>query len=112
MINCVVEFFRGPPNKLLLGDITLSQATSRSREIIGISKIIVHPKYQPPLTYHDIALVKMSRKINITKSIMPACLPQAEDDLLRRVDKKKFTASGFGITGVGGMRHKALIIML
>lgn len=43
---------------------------------------------------------------------MPACLPQAEDDLLRRVDKKKFTASGFGITGVGGTTQSDANLML
>lgn len=95
-------FFRGPPTKLLLGDITLSHATSKTREIIGISKILVHPQYRPPLTYHDIALIKMSKKVTITKSIRPACLPQAEEDVLRRIDTKTFTAAGFGITGAGG----------
>ncbi|CAL8083340.1 unnamed protein product [Orchesella dallaii] len=42
---------------------------------------------------------------------MPACLPQAEDDLLKRVNSKNFTASGFGITGVGEAQSDTLQIV-
>jgi len=109
--HCVVNQYAGPPTQLLLGDITLSKKTSNTREIIGVSKVFVHPLYQPPLTYHDIALIKMSRKVNITKSIMPACLPQAKDDLLRKVNSKNFTAAGFGITGAGEVQSDTLQVV-
>jgi len=73
--------------------------------MLGVSNVFVHPNYQPPQTYHDIAIIQMSKKIKLSKSIMPACLPQAEDDLLKKISEKNFTAAGYGITGVGGKSH-------
>lgn len=71
--------------------------------------MFVHPNYRPPLTYHDIALIKVDRKINLSKSVMPACLPQAKHDLLRNISGQIFTASGFGVTGAGGTTTKYYI---
>ncbi|ODN01061.1 Serine protease snake [Orchesella cincta] len=101
----------GPPTKLLLGDITLSKRTSNTREMSGVARVFVHPNYKPPQTYHDIAIIQMSRKIRLSKSIMPACLPQAEDDLLKKVSSKNFTASGYGITGVGEAQSDTLQVV-
>lgn len=40
----------------------------------NISKIILHPKYRPSSYYHDIALIKLMRRVEFTEFIRPACL--------------------------------------
>lgn len=50
---------------------------------IPIAEIIPHPQYNPnnPSKHHDIALLKLARKVNFTDFIQPICLPLLEYDL-------------------------------
>lgn len=89
----------GRPKKVLLGDITLDDGTTGSRVILNISEYIKHPEYKPPLSYNDIALLKLDRKVNITRSVLPACLPEPE----KRFDRKaNVSTAGWGKLGFGG----------
>ncbi|KAK2902890.1 hypothetical protein QQF64_010245 [Cirrhinus molitorella] len=60
-------------------------------------KIIIHPNYQKvgrgsPSNYnHDIALIKMSKRVPLGRNIRPVCLPKKTDE-----PKGDATISGFG----------------
>jgi len=91
------------PQKLLLGEISLHHEFSPSRLIVEIENVITHPKYQSPFVYNDIALLKMSKKINISRAIYPACLPQTKHNLFgAAIKNQNFTAAGWGVLGNGG----------
>ncbi|XP_064618831.1 trypsin-like [Lineus longissimus] len=74
--------------------------TEASQQNIGISRIIVHPKYNSFTSKHDIALLKLSRPVAFSNEIQPVCLPDAND---ASVEWKtgldlKCTATGWGNT--------------
>ena len=89
----------------MLGDISLEEKNSGkkqtgSRLVLGISEYIKHPEYAHPSSYNDIALIRLDQRINITRSILPACLPDPE----KRFDRKvNVTTAGWGRTGFAGM---------
>lgn len=62
-------------------------------EIISIERF---PKFRP--RYNDIALIKLKKKVTVTKYVMPACLWN-KPDLPSGI---KLQASGFGKTDNGG----------
>jgi hypothetical protein len=60
--------FRGKPVKVLLGDITLGISSSNfSRLLVDVAETIIHPGYKPPLTYHDLALVRLKEKVKFSR---------------------------------------------
>ncbi|KAL0269884.1 UNVERIFIED_CONTAM: hypothetical protein PYX00_007471 [Menopon gallinae] len=72
--HCAVRS-AGKPVRVRLGDYNLhSTNDGATPEDYSISEIINHPDYKPPAKYHDIALLKLGRRVNIRKNIRPACL--------------------------------------
>lgn len=52
-----------------------------------VSDIIVHPDYNATSYFNDIALIKLSRNVEITNYVRPCCLWD-EDPSLERVENK------------------------
>lgn len=48
-------------------------ATNRS-----VDQIILHPNFQPDNYDNDIALVRLSQKVELNELIQPVCLPQPQ----------------------------------
>ncbi len=88
----------------MLGDINLKQRPSilsrTRRVIVKIVEYIPHPDYVKPLTYNDLALLRLERKVNLSRSVLPACLPQPSFRLESRID---LGTTGWGQLGTAGM---------
>ena len=69
------------------------QNERNSGQQISITKIQLHPRYNPPQLYHDLALLELSRPVVFTDSIKPACLHFLLDPSLL---PRRFWASGWG----------------
>lgn len=65
-------------------------------QIIGVQEIIVNPRYKHPQLYHDIALIRMSRRVYFNKMLRPACLYPTHD-----LNVEKAVATGWGSTNYG-----------
>ena len=90
----------GPPKYILLGDIALPQERAADfRQVVPIEKAIPHPEYKPPLTYNDIALVKLATPVTVSQYLLPACLPSPGDK------GHDLEAVGFGLLGPGGEKE-------
>ncbi|CAG7815974.1 unnamed protein product [Allacma fusca] len=90
---------KGEPSFALIGDIALTPDKAGDyRQIVRIEKSIVHPNYKPPLTYGDIALVKLSQEMPLSQYLLPVCLPQAGD---KAGPNDSVEAAGFGLLGPG-----------
>ncbi|XP_046396317.1 serine protease persephone-like [Ischnura elegans] len=65
----------GPPVVVRLGDLDLAIEDEGGTPIdFSIEKTEQHPDYNLQYRYHDIALVRLSRSVNFTEFICPACL--------------------------------------
>lgn len=60
-----------------LGDHDRGSESEVVDEVIPVSKVIVHPQYNPTVFYNDIALLKLSKKVIFKSSIQPVCWPNA-----------------------------------
>ena len=59
-----------------------------------MDEFITHPNYSGLKKYHDIALIKLDRKVSFNSFIRPGCLWQTES-----FNTTKVLATGFGATG-------------
>ncbi|KAK6639074.1 hypothetical protein RUM43_007344 [Polyplax serrata] len=65
----------GRPVKVRLGEYNLMKNDDGAHPVdYAIAEIITHPEYKPPSKYHDIALLRLSRRVKFYKHIRPACL--------------------------------------
>ncbi|XP_042883840.1 cathepsin G-like [Penaeus japonicus] len=55
-----------------VGAINLKEEDS---QLIEVQRIIRHPLYDPPYSYHDIALLELRTEVQFSRSVLPACLP-------------------------------------
>lgn len=85
-----------------MGAQNLNQTTP-SQQDIKIVIIILHPKYQSSSYYHDIALLKLGKRIEFSKNIRPACLWQ-----LPNIDIPLTIATGWGQTEFMGRKSDDL----
>ena len=70
--------------------------TGQTREI---KKVYIHPKYEKPKKYYDIAVLEVNEDLAYTTSIQPICLPlEPSDDWDNRANKAAIKLSGFGLT--------------
>ncbi|XP_061444113.1 serine protease 33-like [Rhineura floridana] len=74
--------FEGPLNPLRyrihLGEYELPKP-ARTMVSSAVSQIIVHPYYAGDGLSADIALVRLEEPVNISRTILPVCLPNASD---------------------------------
>ncbi|XP_050305685.1 serine protease snake-like [Anthonomus grandis grandis] len=83
--------YRGPPQKAKLGATTLNETGYNVQEI-AISKCVVHPKFETPVKYHDIAILFLKTSVRFTEFVRPACLNTKMSNF------SIATATGFGKT--------------
>lgn len=71
---------------------------------MGLEKIIVHEDYdaENKSHYHDIALIRFTRDVNVTSFISPVCLPIDDKQRTRDNVGTKGWAVGWGKTETGG----------
>ncbi|KAJ0174989.1 hypothetical protein K1T71_009130 [Dendrolimus kikuchii] len=67
---------------------------------VNIVKIIVHPNYQSPKKYYDIALMKLEKEVGFTQLLQPACL-WPNDDLSEL--GATATLTGWGVLKPGSL---------
>lgn len=84
------------------GSMRLSQP---ALEEVGIAETIVHPEYRPPAKYNDVALVRLSRPVRLSRGIVPACLADAKTIQAAR----RGIATGWGHTEQGGRPSDVLM---
>lgn len=73
----------------------------------AIAEIITHPEYKPPSKYHDIALLRLSRRVKFYKHIRPACLYLDES-----LSLTKAIATGWGRMFYGAILVLFLCLVL
>jgi len=61
---------------LTVGEHDLRKADG-TEQVIPIDQIIIHPKYNPPVTGpdYDVALIKLKKPITFNNDVRPVCLP-------------------------------------
>lgn len=107
--HCVLEQGKRPFRNYRLG-IRFSEfdlAMANDGEIdVEVSRIIPHPNFQPKTFKNDIALIELSKKVNLSDSISPACLPFDDLELANQfpgaVDNQTAWVLGFGQTTYNG----------
>ncbi|KAH8340519.1 hypothetical protein KR059_000426, partial [Drosophila kikkawai] len=91
-----------PPDMVRLGARQLNE-TSAAQQDIKILIIILHPKYRSSAYYHDIALLKLTRRAKLSDQVRPACLWQVPELLIPSV-----VAAGWGRTEFLGTKSNTL----
>ncbi|XP_013100659.2 serine protease snake isoform X2 [Stomoxys calcitrans] len=91
-----------PPDMVRLGSQNLNE-TSKYQRDIKILIIILHPKYRSSSYYHDIALLKLTKRVRFSATIQPACLWQ-----LPEMEMPSAIASGWGRTEFMGPKSNDL----
>lgn len=68
-------YFRGPAQFVRFGDSQIDAEGDDSQPLqVDIVERIKHPNFDPSSLYHDIALVRLERRITFNRYIRPACL--------------------------------------
>lgn len=85
----------------LLKNMELHHFMHHILNIYLVNEIHEHPDYQPPSTYHDIALLKLHRRVVYTPNIKPACLYEKQSlDMFKT--RNIIEVTGWGLTQFGG----------
>jgi hypothetical protein len=85
----------GPAIKVRVGLINLLTPGDAMQER-NITERIQHPNYNTSLRYHDIALFKVDRPLELNSQVRPACL-----EVNAQLSDKNAIATGFGRTAYG-----------
>lgn len=101
-LNLILLLFSKPPDIVRLGAQNLNHSTIEHQDI-KILIIILHPKYRSSSYYHDIALLKLAKRVRFSSFIQPACLWQ-----LPELEIQFATATGWGRTEFLGPKSDAL----
>lgn len=72
---------------------------------LEIAQIIVHPQYQRPRIYHDIALLRLNQSVALNNTMRPACLHTDPDDLQAAGD---LWVTGWGLIENNSQSHLLL----
>ncbi|XP_017768703.1 PREDICTED: venom protease-like [Nicrophorus vespilloides] len=95
-------------NIVRLGDKDLSRDDDGVEpQEYGVLKHFVHPKYQAPFVYNDIALIELNDTVTFTKFVKPSCIyddAKLREPLWMEVGYKKFT---YASTQVVELRSRA-----
>lgn len=85
----------GRPNVVRLGESNLATRNDGANPVdYRISEIVTHPSYSIGGHYYDIALIKLSERVEFNMNIRPSCLWQTQS-----ISSTKAIATGWGSTG-------------
>merc|ERR1719154_421256 len=73
--------------------------TSKPHQTISVSQIIKRSDYNENSINNDIAILKLSRDVELNDNVVPACLPSTTSS---QYFGKQATVSGWGTTSEGG----------
>ncbi|XP_011497272.1 PREDICTED: serine protease snake-like [Ceratosolen solmsi marchali] len=90
--HCLESDFRGPAQCVRTGTTKLHEPESGYQDRVIVERI-KHPNYTPPARYHDIALLKLEKSLELNAAVRPACL-----DIDSQLIGTSAIASGFGKT--------------
>jgi len=76
-----------------LGALQVNNTAEEGRVVHRTNNSVIHPRYLPLLALNDIALLKLERPVNFTRTVQPVRLPTAVDQFV----DVNVTASGFGL---------------
>ncbi|XP_076065818.1 venom protease-like [Oratosquilla oratoria] len=65
------------------------------------SRVVLHPNYNHPVVYNDLALVHLGRPVTFSAAIQPACLPWG-NEIHRDLTGASVTLAGWGATFFNG----------
>ncbi|XP_069980481.1 venom protease [Penaeus vannamei] len=101
-------FDRNNPNVVRLGEHDYSStADDAQHEDFTVIEKVIYPNYTFPEAHHDLALLKLDKKVVLRKYILPVCLPwglESSADLTGR----NVTTTGWGATAHGGVGSSVL----
>lgn len=86
---------RGPASKVRAGLIDLTNPGDSMQER-DVAERITYPDYKASIRYHDIALLKLDRPLELNPRVRPTCL-----EVNSQIPGKSAIASGFGKTSYG-----------
>ncbi|XP_049529645.1 uncharacterized protein LOC125948049 isoform X2 [Anopheles darlingi] len=87
----------GDPDVVRLGNIDLSDnSNGQHADDIKILEFIRHPNHTFKQRYHDIALLLLERKVDISDTVTPACLWNDDEVRFKRLEAAGWGAAGFG----------------
>lgn len=80
-----------------LGAVDLNDNSAHVQRI-PVAEIISHPRYKRSLNYHDIAIIKLRREINVSNNVMPICLQTKPIPNLQQLVNMSLVVTGWGAT--------------
>ncbi|CAK1580139.1 unnamed protein product [Parnassius mnemosyne] len=72
---------------------------------IEIERIYVHPDYARPRKYHDLALLRLVKRVPFSRNVFPTCLYTGEAD-----PTVPLTVTGWGITDITRAATSSLLL--
>ncbi|XP_076245966.1 transmembrane protease serine 9-like [Calliopsis andreniformis] len=97
--HCVNNIQNSVPIEVRLGDVDI-KSTTYNVQRIPISDIISHPEYRRHSVYHDVAIIKLKTKVQMSNSAKPICLETKPVNSLSMTSDTSLVAVGWGTTGV------------
>ena len=89
-----------------LGEHNLEIRDNKYRKDYNVERFINHNDYSPSRRIHDIALIKLTRDVEISTKVRPACLHQKPEIKLMG---NTVIAIGFGNTGYADDQSQILL---
>ncbi|XP_072949116.1 serine protease persephone-like isoform X2 [Epargyreus clarus] len=93
--HCIENIQGLTPSIVRLGVVEIGKDVFNPESDIRIANIIVHPDRKPVVKYHDIALIRLQRKVEYSALLNPACLYTKDD-----VPRDALTITGWGKSSV------------
>uniref|UniRef100_A0A8D8U020 Serine protease snake n=2 Tax=Cacopsylla melanoneura TaxID=428564 RepID=A0A8D8U020_9HEMI len=89
----------GSPALVRLGALNVNRnLPGQEVEDIGVAQVIAHPEYQGTRgdlsIYHDVALLRLERRVEFREGVQPACLYDEQE-----VNEREVVATGWGNLG-------------
>ncbi|XP_015593322.1 serine protease snake isoform X2 [Cephus cinctus] len=99
--HCVSNIQSRVPVLVRLGNDDLGTVIPDPLEI-PISKIIIHPEYNLSTYYHDIAILKLEKKVYRSFLVQPICIQMKSLTEMNLSKNDTLTVTGWGATSVYG----------
>ncbi|GLV40321.1 uncharacterized protein CBL_07083 [Carabus blaptoides fortunei] len=102
--HCLETAF-GPLKWVRLGELNIKSNTDHSQPVdFSVEELIKHPEYLPPLSYNDIALVKLKGQVKFNRFIRPACLHTTT-----YINASRYIVTGWGDTAYGSRKGSDIL---